>query len=527
MATAISILILMPILLPFLLALIIFGLRKWLTSFSGELGTGIVVINIAIIAAIIARVMDSYHKILYGIYENSQGLEYGAPTGIQFRIDGATGWLMLSLNILMFFIFAYESSKRREQISSPIYVSLLLFLLAGINCVLISYDFFTLFLSWVLICLTLILMLTFSRKGEDLKESGIRSYITFGLSMGFLLFAVVLCYGIFGTLNFDYVSNHKELFTLEIQQNFTLLIYLIIALVVISFGLIAQLFLLNLWVPNTTEKASTSTKIIISGFTSFIALISLFRILYSFFNPRNYQGVNYSLVLAIIGIITAFQGILLIIHQLSRKESEGISITKIIIFSAITNIGIIMTTLSFSGIVISENSETTFIENCIGYSYLHVINIGITLFILFITSEKFSQWRNESDNLYDLRGIGKTLRITALVFIIGLFSNVGLIPTFGGITIFMLITSLIQSGYFVFGILIAIITFALFICYLYIIKIILFDKPESGILTGNLGDDISFSTILGLVLSIVLIILGFLPSILANGLINGVSAIVP
>ncbi|HUU78502.1 MAG TPA: proton-conducting transporter membrane subunit [candidate division Zixibacteria bacterium] len=527
MTTAINILILMPILLPFLLALVIFGLRKWITSFSGELGSGIVVINIAIISALIVRIMDSYHKILYGIYDNSQGLEYGAPTGIQFRIDGSTSWLMLSLNILMFFILAYESSKRREQLSSPIYISLLLFLLAGVNCILISYDFFTLFLSWVIICLTLILMLTFSRKGEDLKESGVRSYITFGLSMGFLLFAVVLCYGIFGTLNFDYVSNHKELFTLEIQQSFTLLIYLIIALVVISFGLIAQLFLLNLWMPNTTEKVSTSTKIVISGFTSSLALISLFRVLYGFFNPRNYQGVNYSLILAIIGIITAFEGIILIIHQFTRKESEGISLTKIIIFSAITNIGIIMTTLSFGGIIINENSETVFIENCIGYSYLQIINIGITLFLLFITSEKFSQWRNKSDNLYDLRGIGKTLRITALVFIIGLFSNAGLIPTLGGITIFMLITSLIQAGYFVFGILIAIINIALFVCYLYIIKIILFDKPESGIILGNLGDDISFSTVIGLVLSITLIILGILPSILANGLINGVSAIVP
>lgn len=526
MAIAINILILFPILLPFLLSLIIFGFRKWLTGFSGELGAGIVIINIGFISGLITRLNSTTLKILYGIYNNSVGVEFGAPVGVQLRLDKISVLLMLCLNILMFFILAYESSSKRDKNYSPIYICVLLILLSGINGVIIAYDFFTLFLAWVVICLSVILLLIFTRQSDAMKEGGVRSYVTFGLSIIFLLFAVVLCYGIFGTLNFDYVFNNPVIFSIEKQENFKLLIYFVIALIIVSFGILAQLFLLNMWTPYTSIHSSTSSKAITSGILSTLATASMIRVLYGFFNPQNYQGVNFSLILTILGIITAFEGLFLIIYQLTLKQTETISLTKILIFTAIVNSGIIMVTLSLGNSMNVENVPLETIQNTIGYSYLHIINICTTLFLLFLTKEKFSQWRN-SDNLNDLRGIGKALRLTSLAFIIGLLSNVGIIPTFGGITLFMMVSSLIQAGFLGFGITIIIISVILFICNLIVIKYILLDQPERGVVVGGLSEDLSFPTIVGFLISVAILLLGLVPSILANGMVEGALSMLP
>ena len=46
MAIAVNIILLVPILLPFLLGVIIFGLRKWLKSFSGEIAVAGIILNV-------------------------------------------------------------------------------------------------------------------------------------------------------------------------------------------------------------------------------------------------------------------------------------------------------------------------------------------------------------------------------------------------------------------------------------------------------------------------------------------------
>ncbi len=56
---SINILLLTTVLLPFIAALFIYGFRKWLKNFSGELSVGILLIVVIIAGALINQVQKS------------------------------------------------------------------------------------------------------------------------------------------------------------------------------------------------------------------------------------------------------------------------------------------------------------------------------------------------------------------------------------------------------------------------------------------------------------------------------------
>ncbi|NHJ31385.1 MAG: hypothetical protein FK732_00840 [Asgard group archaeon] len=517
------------IILPFSIALIIFGFRKWLKNFAGEIGAATLISIVGIVAALNYRVRNTSTKILYGIYNTSQSTDYGPPLGVQLRIDGFTSWFLLLINIVIIFIFIYESIKQREKPEGPVHISLLLFITAGINSVMIANDFFTLFLSWVIIGIALISLMTFRRRAIDLKEGGIRSYILVGLSISFLLLAVVLCYGVFGTLNFDVIKNDDTILASSRMQDLTLVLYTIIALVVVGFGLFANIFLLNLWMPKTIEHSPASTQVFTTGITSSIALISIFKVLFSFFNPESFTGIAYPQVLVIVGILTALEGAILIIYQVTRKDEDKASLTKIIIYSAFVNIGIVLTGISLGGFAVELESEGIFdLSDCIGYSALQLINLAISMFLTLTAKERLVS-KKGSEKLFALRGSAKEFPLTNFMLIIGLSSTIGLLPTFGGVNIYMLVFSLIQSNFIGYAIFIVIVLVLMLIGYLMVFKFLVFDKPtkETSFSSGNIIQDFSLHTFIGLLIALGLIVFGIVPSIISNNILENASLMLP
>ena len=518
------------VILPFTMAIIIFGFKKWLKNFAGEIGAATMIAVVALTAVLnYALKSNPLTNILYGIYNTSQRTDYGPPLGVQLRIDGFTSWFLLCINIVIVFIFIYESIKQREKPEGPIHISLLLFLTAGINGVMIANDFFTLFLSWVIIGFTVISLITFRRRAIDLKEGGVRSYILIGLSISFLLLAVVLCYGVFGTLNFDVIKNDDTILSSSRIQNLSLVLYTIIALVIVGFGLFANIFLLNLWMPKAIEHSPASTQVFTTGITSSIALLSIFKVLFSFFNPESFVGIAYPQVLAVIGILTALEGALLIIYQVTRKDEDKASLTKIIIYSAIVNIGIALTGISLGGFTVEVGSGGIFsLSDIIGYSALQLINLAITMFLTLTAKERLVSKRG-SEKLFALRGSVKDFPLTVFMLIIGLSSTIGLLPTFGGVNVYMLVFSLIQLNFIGYAIFIVLILVLLLIGYLIVFKFLIFDKPtkETSFGSGGISQDFSLHTFLGLIIAIGLIVFGLVPSIISNSILENISLMLP
>ncbi len=517
------------VLLPFIAAILIFGFRKWLKNFAGEIGAATIIANIVIISVFnYALKSNTSLNLIYTIFNNLHLGDSGPPLGVQLRIDSFSSWFLILLNVVILFIFIYESTKQREKSEGPIHISLLLFITAGINGVLIANDFFTLFLCWVIIGIALISLIIFRKRVIDLKEGGIRAYLLIGLSISFILLAVVLCYGIFGTLNFDIIKNDEIILSSSRIQNLSFVVYTIIALVIVGFGILANIFILNLWLPKTIEHSPASTQVFTTGIISSAALLSIFKVLFSFFNPEVFVNIFYPQILAIIGILTAIEGAILIIYQVTRKDEDKASLTKIIIYSAIVNIGIALTGISLGGFTIETGSGGIFdLSDIIGYSTLQLFNLAITMFLTLTAKERLVSKRG-SEKLFALKGSAKEYPLTVFMFIIGLSSTIGLLPTFGGVNIYMLVFSLIQLNFIGYAIFIVFILVLMLIGYLLVFKFLIFDKPSKETsFSGNLSQDFSLHTFLGLLIALGLIIFGIIPSVISNNILENVAIILP
>ncbi len=528
---SINFLIFTTIFLPFILAIFLFGLRKWLKNFSGEIAAGGIIVNIILFAALYHKIRNGSSSILYGFYKSVSGTEYSAPSGVQFKVDGFSGIFLIILNIIVMLILFYESAKQRGKIEGSIYISLILFLVSGINTSVLANDYFTTLLGWVIIDISLISLIAFQKKREDLREGGMRAFILISLSMVFILIAVILCYGLFGTLNYDHIHEDITLLNSErITTDAKSIIYLIIALTIGGFGLLANIFMMNLWMPNAVEKSSATTQVFSIGIVSGLALLSIFRVLYSFFDTAQMPIINYTLILAIIGLITALEGVLVLVYQVTRKDKENITLSKIIIYTIFVNIGVILTGISIGGMVNSGTEETLFsVKECFGYSILQIINIGITSFLAFIAKDHLMSKRNQSEKLIDLRGVGREYPLTTFNLIVGLASMIGILPMFGGVNLYMLLFTLIQLNYVGYTIIIIFILVLMLISFLIVIKYLLFDKPDqdSSLMTGGLGQDVSMTSVIGTIVAIGLIVLGIIPSLIGKSIIENAYLIIP
>ncbi|HUT81293.1 MAG TPA: proton-conducting transporter membrane subunit [Candidatus Bathyarchaeia archaeon] len=527
---SVNFLILSTIFLPFIMAIFIIGLKKWLKGFSGEIAAGGIIANIMILAALYYRIKNGSGA-LFGFYKTVLGAEFSAPSGVQFKVDGFTSIFLLVLNIIVVLILFYESVKQRGKAEGPIYIGLILFLVTGINASVLANDFFTTLLGWIIIGISLITLIAFQKRQEDLREGGMRAFILISLSVVFILTAVILCYGLFGTLNYDYIHDDVVLLNSErITTDAKAIIYLIIALTIVGFGLLANIFMLNLWMPNAIEKSSASTQVFSVGIVSGLALLSIFKVLFSFFDTTQMTIINYPLILAIIGLMTALEGVLVLVYQVTRKDKENITLSKIIIYTIFVNIGVILTGISIGGMVNSGTEETLFsVKECFGYSILQIINIGITSFLAFIAKDNLMIKRNRSEKLIDLRGVGREYPLTTFNLIVGLASMIGLLPMFGGVNLYMLLFTLIQLNYISYTIIIIFILVLMLISYLVVIKYLLFDKPDqdSTLISGGLSQDVSMTSIIGTIVALGLIILGLIPSLIGKSIIENAYLLIP
>jgi len=274
--------------------------------------------------------------------------------------------------------------------------------------------------------------------------------------------------------------------------------------------------------PKATENVSASTQFFSFGIMSGFSILSIVRVIYSFFNPTIFTNLNYPLIFSIIGIITALEGSFLLVYQVFRKDKENISLTKIIIYMIFTNIGLIITGISISiSLNISEIESFLTTKDCLGYSLMQIINLVITSYLCFTSKERLSLNRNNSDKLLDLRYVGKEFPLTSIVLIISLTSMIGLLPTFGGVNLYMMIFSLIQLRFYAFTFVIVLIIVLLIICYLIVLKYLLFDKHSRNIsMSGGLIDDLTLPNFFGLIVAVGLIILGLIPNIIASKIVD-------
>ncbi|MHA1630085.1 MAG: proton-conducting transporter transmembrane domain-containing protein [Candidatus Heimdallarchaeota archaeon] len=525
---SINFLLLSPMFLTFFIAIILFGLRKWLSNFAAELATGNMIINTAIFAAVNFKVKASPTKTLYGFYNSTIGIGYSPSTSVQMKVNGFSGWLLIIINTLLILMFVYETTKRREQRRQLSSLLSLLFFSIGMNFSIIANDLFTIFLAWAIVGISLILLLANEQNKLLLRQEVVKAYLLIALALLFLLLGVILSYGFLGSVNLDYIKNHPELLLAVKAQNGLFAIYLIIALFIVGFGLFANLITLNLWMPKTIGGSSATIQQTFTSITGGLALLTIIKVVYVVFSPTVLTNNGYSFVLLIIGLLTAFQGVFLFSYQVAKKKKTAETLSKIVIFALITNLGIVLTGFA-TGMIVDSSTiviQSGLLQESLGFTALQIVNVFFAGYLALTAKEHLLSKRPAQEEVINYQGIGKEYPLTVFTFLIGLASLIGLLPTFGGVNIYLLLFSLVKLEFI--GVVIALIfvLLLLLVGFLSLLKQFVFDNPPAQatfIQPKGIGADLSFINFINIVIALGIIILGLVPSLVGAPIISNAS----
>jgi formate hydrogenlyase subunit 3/multisubunit Na+/H+ antiporter MnhD subunit len=193
-------------------------------------------------------------------------------------------------------------------------------------------------------------------------------------------------------------------------------------LMIIGFGIKAAMAPLHTWLPDAHPAAPSSISAMLSGVVIKAGAYALIRSLLLIFVPQAY---DWQIVLAILAVLTMTVGNLMALLQSDLK--------RLLAFSSVAQMGYIV-----FGISLATSLGLT-------GSLFHIMNHSIMKSLLFLCSGAFL-YAVESRNLEELAGIGRTMKITGAMFVIGCLSIAGIPPFNGFQSELMILLAGIKTG---------------------------------------------------------------------------------
>ena len=346
-------------------------------------------LSFAALAAIIAK---------GSIYYNIGG--WAAPLGIVLNCDGLSVFFLVTVNCLAFLVSMYSIDYMDISSEKIKYYFFFLMLLAGLNGILLSSDFFSTFVLIELTSIAAYLLTAFEKKSESYEASF--KYATLGSVASLLiLFAIALIYIKTSSLNFFEVSRMLP------KNGSSVLSMLLTVLLIVGFGLKMALVPFHTWAPDAYSSAPSPISAMFAGAVGKVLGIYLF--LRIFFNVIGTTPAMLSLT-ASLGVLSIVVGVTLALYQWDFK--------RLLAYHSISQIGYIMlgiglgTPLGIFG------------------GLFHLINHTAFKSLLFLNAGSVERTAGTT-NLKELGGFSKKMPVTGSTSMIASLSISG-VPPFNG-----------------------------------------------------------------------------------------------
>jgi len=392
--------IVLPLLIPFLTAVLCLLLRK---SIKGQHIISIAGSLAMLTLSVLLLQQVKQHQLL-----THQAAGWASPFGITLAVDMLSA-LMIFISALMGLvvnIYAVEEvNARRKRFG---YFSLFHFLLMGVNGAFLAGDVFNLYVWFEVMLIASFVLLVLGNTRQQLV-GGVKYMLLNFISSSFLLIGVGMIYGLAGTLNMADVAlffrenSHQPLLT--VASMFFLL----------PFAIKAAMFPLFFWLPASYPAPTISTTAIFSGLLTKVGVYALLR----FFTLIFVQDVGYThFILLILAGLTMLSGVLGAVSQNSIRH--------ILSFHIISQIGYMVLGLAlFTPLAIA---------GAVFYIIHHII-VKTNLFLIGGVIEKIKG----SSKLEDIGGLYRKYPFFSILFMVAAFSLAGLPPLSGFWAKFILI----------------------------------------------------------------------------------------
>jgi NADH-quinone oxidoreductase subunit N len=367
--------------------------------------------------------------------------------------------LCATLAVMATLTYAQAYAGDREMLKGELF-SLSMLALLGIQVMIVSANFLTIYLGLELMSLSLYALVALRRDHAQSTEAAMKYFVLGALASGFLLYGLSMMYGATGSLDLREVYEA----TLAGEANKQVLVFGVVFIVAgLAFKLGVVPF--HMWVPDVYQGAPTAATLMVAGAPKLAAFAITMRLL----------------VEGLISLATDWQQMLLILAVASMALGNLAAIAqtnlkRMLAYSGIAQLGFML--LGFVPTVVAGNTVSA--GNGYGSALFYIITYVLTTvgtfgLIMFLARPGF-----ESEQINDLAGLGKRSPAMAAVMAVFMFSLAGIPPTVGFYAKLAVLQSLITTNS-PFLLQIAVVAVLLSLVgafyYLRVVKVMYFDEP--------------------------------------------------
>ncbi|RLE13738.1 NADH/ubiquinone/plastoquinone (complex I) [Candidatus Aerophobetes bacterium] len=355
-----------------------------------------------------------------GIFVYTMG-KWFPPKGINLVLDGLSVLMLVVINWIAFFATLYSVSYMRRFTAKAKFYSLFALMLAGMNGVVLTGDFFNLFVFLEIASIASYALVAFGVEAEEL-EAAFKYMVMSSVASILVLFSVGLLYGLTGSLNMADIGG-------IIQGKKNLLLSFSLVLFLAGFGLKAAIVPFHAWLPDAHPSAPAPISAMLSGVL--IKALGIYTIMRVFFNVYG-MNLQLSWVFMILGIVSMVAGGILALRQRDFK--------RLLAYSSISQIGYIMIGLG-----------------CGNYwgllgALFHLFNHATFKSLLFLNSGAV-EYSTGTRKLEEMGGLSKVMPVTGATSTIGSLSISGIPPFNGFWSKLFIIIGLVQAERFTLAVL--------------------------------------------------------------------------
>ena len=384
-------LLIMPMLLPFLCALIlVFIKNKNQTS------------KILSITTMIVSTLISLALLIYVVNHKPIILDFGgwkAPFGIQFLGDSLSLLMVTVSSFVVTLIMAYGFGRGEKRVNLFHLPTFILLLTVGVIGSFLTSDLFNLYVMFEIMLLASFVLVTLGQSVEQLRAAIIYVVLNIIGSWLFLL-GIGMLYKTVGTLNFSHIASRLN----HMESNQTITIISLVFLVAFSSKAALVIFM---WLPKAYAVLNTELAALFAALMTKVGAYALIRFFTLLFD--HHPGITHPL-LVFMSCITMLIGAFGVIAYKDIK--------KIAAYQVILSIGFIILGLG-SHTHAGVNGAIFYLSNDIIVKTLLFFIIGSLVYISGFRNYKY------------LSGLAKREPFFGVAFIVMVFA-IGGVPPFSG-----------------------------------------------------------------------------------------------
>ena len=363
------------------------------------------------------------------------------------------------LAVLATLAYGRAYAEQRDMVSrgGEMY-SLALLALLGQFVMISAGNMLSIFLGLELMSFSLYALVALRRDHVRSTEAAMKYFVLGALSSGILLYGMSMVYGATGHLDLGRIA---EVIAAGRAERLPMVFGVVFIVSGLAFKLAVAPF--HMWSPDVYDGSPTSVTLILGAAPKLAALAITLRLL-----TESLHGlaIDWQPMLMILAVLSLAVGNITALMQTSFK--------RMLAYSTISHMGFVLLGL-LSGVV---DGQPQAMNEAYGASLFYMVIYVLTTLTTFGLVLLLSRAGFESDQISDLKGLGKRHPLLAAVLLLSMFSLAGIPPTVGFYAKLGVLQALVGAGHVALAVTAVVFSLIGAFYYLRIVKVAYFDEPE-------------------------------------------------